>query len=1309
MRRLLQGSVCLLLLGSTPVYAERGSESLDEATDTTAVDRRDREVIAGFARNFTDEFVRCRIDPWHEFLSEEHNTSDQLQLARLASVAYLLLNSGDFPADVVTQVDLWCPDLDPPPPPDPNDPPPPNYRDKLVDYLKTIRVSQPEESGTGGSIGTDGDYDMTMVMLANMLYLLTHEEGILDSKQRLSDAAYGILCQNGGSSNWGCEYSGTPYPDPPPKVEFDGMNAYFAFELHGNYFSSEMVIPFLEWVIIRPETENHVLSIYAYNYLVSMWILRMGLDSTEGMSPEIQAWAQEGHEWLKQPGNKEKFFSPILQALGRVVHNGYFETNARPYQELSVFAILSLAIYGDIFADRPLPNDVSIDKEIVAYASRVRQAARNAMHYTAASYAFQSMRGKRSAPMRRRDEYRDKVWDFYSNNRMAFLFGLLSGAHEYDDCTESSGSNPSCDLMDYTKLKTRTREFWAAVGRLSARKAGRLGYELPRAIHGHFFDPRSYFAILQARASLGQYPQTGKAAQYFDPNDPTRTQLPGKWRGSPELYFGTGDLVLAAGGMYDIYYNPQGLPYEGAEMQYDFWSRATMLFARGDFGQIPTEADKPTQWKDLRDGSEKDVLVMRGRRDEPYMSDCNVWTYKSFAYGYNFDPTVHSDWAEGWAQDYPLWWENLPNQSFQIEETPFKLFYFEKDALGLGVGAETDGYYVIMARLRKADAAYQAYWWFYNYQRGIVEVVPGNMYPTLDALRAEIEDWHRPEFGYLSGGKDDNHRPFRYVTMTSHERLTLDPKMGADPSVGPVPIRSRSYCRDGIQKIETLADPTSGAAASNDDAHWLEIDRKGLYIPRRIRENGQRREIPLARVWELDDKYRLTGHMFMEELDRGKLAIRRPTVKEIPVGQVTVEYPAWDCLIVDSHDHTQPSEVELSEQFDYRMCNAGGFDRHKVRSVAVGTYSTCAVSVFGRLYCWGDNSYGQLGTGDHQSSQSPRVTRLWEGNEAVAVGGYHACALRSDGTVRCWGRNSFGQLGDGTIIARMAGDLPVLRDADEPLMARSIAAGHDHTCALGQDGEVFCWGANHLGQVGRLGSSPFETYANQVDLPQRAVAVTAGAYHSCALLSGGTVFCWGMNDHGQLGNGSFEGGPQPRQVDFPVEALGMPGVEIAAGWAHTCAIVHAEYNIRRAFCWGANNALQLGVVGASQYEDSPLPRRVTAFGPEGNTSAPIVQLAPGIGHTCVRDESDAVFCWGANFAGQLGDPATPDFSAEAVEVLGLLPETRFLSRGGTASHVCAVDRDDQLRCWGSHYDGQLGTGDPPDADPHYLPTLVAWP
>ncbi|MDY0001076.1 MAG: hypothetical protein RBU30_07270 [Polyangia bacterium] len=1284
------------------------------------MDRRDQEIIAGFARSFANIDKVCWQDPWPPHIGEDNLTSAQLGISRLAAVAYMMAHATEFKTHwqaVQNEITSFCPAHIVLPEDTTYD-----FRDQLLEHLQTISVPQDSDPiRGGGSIGTEGDYDMTLVELANLLYLLTFEKGILGDPNdphfteyfsNLSSAAYSILCQNAGDPDAGCEYDGDP--GSRPEQEWDGMNAFLAFKLTNSYFAAEIRTG-LQSPAHLPETENHVLSIYTWNYLMSMWILRMGLDTTLDMDPKIRKWAFDGLSWLFEDDNMEAFFSPILMALGRVVHNGYFETNARPYQELSVFAILTLAVYGDIFSDMPVLDYDVILTPLLDYTRRVKQAARNAMHYTAATFAFQSMRAKRSAPIRRRNDA-VSIADFYHRNRTAFLFGLLSGAHEYDDCTDVGDA--TCDLLRYPRLNNQHRLLWTALMRLSARKQGRQGYELPRAIQGHFFDQRPYFGILQARASEKQYHRLIiRPPEYFDPGDPTQVRLPGEWRGNPELYFGTGDVMLAAGGMFSAFYEPETLgAIEGADPQYRFWSRPTMLFARGDFGH-PYDEESPShkQWKDLEHAYGRDVLVMRGRTEAWYKSDCNVWTYKNFAYGYHYNNDAHSAWADKdqWAQDFPAWWESRPNRSVTIEESEFRIFYFEKDAMdSSGGAANTEPYYVILGRLRKDGAGNFTKWWHYKYRRGIVEVVPGYLYPDLDALEAELRAWHRPEFRYLSSGDHEDDKPWRYVTMASHERITLDPKMGADPKLPrdmdwwDPGLSFKSYCRDGIRKIEALADPGSGPAGSSEASRWVEIDRKALYIPREIRNDGQRRSIPLARVWELDERYQLTGRMLMEVLDHGKLAIRRPRWEELSSTEGKVL--KWDCLVVDSHDHTQPKE-ESHEAEDYRECEAPGFNPYQVQSVAAGRGSTCAVTSVGEVWCWGNNVSGQLGTGDHFSWPAPRKASGLEGARATAVGGNHACALFGDGTVRCWGNNTDGQLGDGTTMARTTGEHKVLLLNREPLRARSIVAGRDHNCAIGQDGQVYCWGANKLAQAGQEGVEDIQAWAALVTLPQRAVAVGAGDYHSCATLEDHTIWCWGLNNRGQLGDGTTTGGPEPRQVVLSGHTETAEVLDLAAGSSHTCALVRVTISgLPRVFCWGSNSSSQLGVVLQGGTGWSCLPVRVTALVSEGSAEPVAAQITAGVQHTCLRLEDDRVLCWGSNSYGLLGDPTAPLDSAQAVEVLGLLPDTRFLGRG-LAEHACAVDLQGTLRCWGSDLWGQLGTGEPPGLDPNYLPSPVMWP
>src|SRR6266850_984102 len=192
-------------------------------------------------------------------------------------------------------------------------------------------------------------------------------------------------------------------------------------------------------------------------------------------------------------------------------------------------------------------------------------------------------------------------------------------------------------------------------------------------------------------------------------------------------------------------------------------------------------------------------------------------------------------------------------------------------------------------------------------------------------------------------------------------------------------------------------------------------------------------------------------------------------------------------------------------------------------ALEAGAYHSCALLEDATLRCWGLNDYGQLGDGTLTTSATPVAVAGVTGVAAVSGGGFHTCARFPDGTLRCWGRNSEGQLGDpGTTAYFSAAPVPVTGITS----AATVTSGGYHTCALLQDGTVRCWGQNDYGQLGN-GSAITKRPAPPVPSPTpipvevigitTAVAIEAGAFHTCALLEDGTMQCWGWNEYGQLG------------------------------------------------------------------------------------------------------------------------------------------------------------------------------------------------
>jgi alpha-tubulin suppressor-like RCC1 family protein len=283
----------------------------------------------------------------------------------------------------------------------------------------------------------------------------------------------------------------------------------------------------------------------------------------------------------------------------------------------------------------------------------------------------------------------------------------------------------------------------------------------------------------------------------------------------------------------------------------------------------------------------------------------------------------------------------------------------------------------------------------------------------------------------------------------------------------------------------------------------------------------------------------------------------------------------------------------------------------------------------------------------------------------VAAGANHSCAVMADGTARCWGRNQAGQIGDGTLVNRTSSVA-----VSGLTGAMSIAAGANHTCARLSTGAVKCWGSNAFGQIGDNTTTMRKTPVAVSGLSSGVVQLAAGTSHTCALISGGTVKCWGLNSSGQLGDGTTT------MRKTPVLVSGLSGVtQIAAGGNHTCARLSSG----AVKCWGQNASGQVG--------DGSTTQRLTPIAVSGLSGA--MQVAAGANHTCVRLSTGAVKCWGSNALGQIGDNTTT-MRKTPVAVSGLSSGVIQLAAG--TSHTCALISGGTVRCWGLNSSGQLGDG-----------------
>lgn len=269
-----------------------------------------------------------------------------------------------------------------------------------------------------------------------------------------------------------------------------------------------------------------------------------------------------------------------------------------------------------------------------------------------------------------------------------------------------------------------------------------------------------------------------------------------------------------------------------------------------------------------------------------------------------------------------------------------------------------------------------------------------------------------------------------------------------------------------------------------------------------------------------------------------------------------------------------------------------------LKVAAAGWAHSCAVTAIGAVRCWGDNASGQVGVGAISTVSSPGAlpaVQLGVGKvaKAIAAGGERSCALLNDDTVKCWGSNAWGALGidggnRGTKLSDMGDALPSI-DLGTNRKPVALAVGAYHSCALTDDGRVLCWGANSYGQLG-LGDTTSRYGSNMgnglpsVDLGtgRTAMAVSAGAFHTCTILDDGSIKCWGaFVDSGTWAAPAFTPfhpiiGDAPNEMGdalMPLElGLGRRAIAMASGNGHMCAIL----DDRSVKCWGIDKNGSLG-------------------------------------------------------------------------------------------------------------------------------------
>jgi alpha-tubulin suppressor-like RCC1 family protein len=382
--------------------------------------------------------------------------------------------------------------------------------------------------------------------------------------------------------------------------------------------------------------------------------------------------------------------------------------------------------------------------------------------------------------------------------------------------------------------------------------------------------------------------------------------------------------------------------------------------------------------------------------------------------------------------------------------------------------------------------------------------------------------------------------------------------------------------------------------------------------------------------------------------------------------------------------------------------------------LAVGAAHVCAQPSEAGIRCWGDNQYGQLGLGDLNARGKSLPTsdrrelepiRFFPGRAAkvLAAGGAHTCAVfADDDSLVCWGHNGNGQLGLGDRAQR--GDslrlalAPV--DLGKGRKAIAVALGARHSCVVLEGGRVKCWGANAFGQLGlgdaeQRGDEPGDMGDALPELrlgdSLAVVQLAAGGYFTCALLSNGRVKCWGNNDYGQLGaNVSSPRGDATGEMG---EALPfVPFSRNQRVLAVTAGYAHAcaLLDDGSVECWGGGGSARLGSNRPAALGHLPL-----AVDNEHGGAA--LAVSAGASHSCMLRDDRRIQCWGSNWAGELGlGSSTATFAKDSEPAdLGSEAGVPILATALSASHnfTCATFDAGQVKCWGLNVSGQLGAFD----------------
>jgi len=337
-------------------------------------------------------------------------------------------------------------------------------------------------------------------------------------------------------------------------------------------------------------------------------------------------------------------------------------------------------------------------------------------------------------------------------------------------------------------------------------------------------------------------------------------------------------------------------------------------------------------------------------------------------------------------------------------------------------------------------------------------------------------------------------------------------------------------------------------------------------------------------------------------------------------------------------------------------------------AIDAGRFYSIALHADGTVWTWGQNHKGQLGDGAAMNRPLPVQVKGLAGIRAVAGADSHAVVLKADGTVWAWGDNNYGQLG----IGRMGPPITSPVQVNGLTGVVDVAAGQYHAAALKADGTVWAWGQNHKGQLGD-GTTIDRSLPVQVMGLKDIVDVELGQDHGIALKSDGTVWTWGFNRKGQLGDGTTG------DRLLPVQVIGLTDVvDVAGGQFHSAAL-KIDGTV---WTWGYS---EFGQLGDGSLEDRSIPVQVVVL-------KDVKDIEAGWYNTIALKNDGTVWMWGSNLFGQLGDGTNYRSAHFRIFPAPVKHLTGVIDIAGGEYHGIAMTSDGSVWTWGDNADGELGDG-----------------